>query len=314
MPRRREPRPDRPRRSRPCSTSIAHRGPTSGSGTASTSASERRSLDSKVASPSPRCSAASPISVSPSRRDTAVDPRRRPRPPRPRRAPDRRSPVVRSPTPHQHRRHQPSRKDRMTMTSNPVDNGVNTAALLGAREALSDAPEAAEFTWRATSSWVDGTYSRIHRRGLLRPRPGAPPQRRPSRSTPITRRSSRRRIAAPPPSRSCSSALASCLTAGVAAVAQIRGIQLRSVTATVEGNDERPRHPRCRSRHPQRLRRRHGTLRRSTPTPRRDELEALVAQSQKRSAVFDIMTNPTSVTVRRRRLSARPTGRCTPRP
>ena len=28
------------------------------------------------------------------------------------------------------------------------------------------------------------------------------------------------------------------------------------------------------------------------------EIEALVAQSQKRSAVFDIMTNPTNVTVR----------------
>jgi hypothetical protein len=28
-----------------------------------------------------------------------------------------------------------------------------------------------------------------------------------------------------------------------------------------------------------------------------DELEALVAQSQKRSAVFDVVTNPTSVTV-----------------
>ena len=28
-----------------------------------------------------------------------------------------------------------------------------------------------------------------------------------------------------------------------------------------------------------------------------DEIEALVAQSQKRSAVFDILTNPTNVTV-----------------
>jgi uncharacterized OsmC-like protein len=29
----------------------------------------------------------------------------------------------------------------------------------------------------------------------------------------------------------------------------------------------------------------------------RDDIEALVAQSQKRSAVFDIITNPTNVTV-----------------
>ena len=48
----------------------------------------------------------------------------------------------------------------MTMTSNPVDNGVNTAALLDARNALSQAPEAAEFTWRSTTTWMNGTYSR----------------------------------------------------------------------------------------------------------------------------------------------------------
>ena len=46
------------------------------------------------------------------------------------------------------------------------------------------------------------------------------------------------------------------------------------------------------------------TLRRSTPTPRREDIEAIVAQSQKRSAVFDIVTNPTNVT-RRGRLSSR---------
>ena len=48
----------------------------------------------------------------------------------------------------------------MTMTNTPIDNGVNTEALLGAREALTAAPEAAEFTWRATCSWVHGTHSR----------------------------------------------------------------------------------------------------------------------------------------------------------
>ena len=40
----------------------------------------------------------------------------------------------------------------MTITSNPVDNGVNSAALLDARTALSQAPEAAEFTWRSTTT------------------------------------------------------------------------------------------------------------------------------------------------------------------
>ena len=47
----------------------------------------------------------------------------------------------------------------MTTTSAAVDNGVNVGALLEAREALSGAPEAAKFEWRATCKWVNGTHS-----------------------------------------------------------------------------------------------------------------------------------------------------------
>ena len=48
----------------------------------------------------------------------------------------------------------------MTITDSPVNNGVNVEALLGAREALSAAPEAADFTWRASCTWRNGTHSR----------------------------------------------------------------------------------------------------------------------------------------------------------
>ena len=41
-----------------------------------------------------------------------------------------------------------------------VDNGVNVEHLLGARTALTEAPEAAKFKWRATCDWVRGTHSR----------------------------------------------------------------------------------------------------------------------------------------------------------
>ena len=41
----------------------------------------------------------------------------------------------------------------MTQVTAAVNNGVNVAALLGARDALSQAPEAAKFVWRAYSSW-----------------------------------------------------------------------------------------------------------------------------------------------------------------
>ena len=90
--------------------------------------------------------------------------------------------------------------------------------------------------------------------------------------------------------------LTSCLTAGVASVAQNRGIQLRSVKATIEGNHD--------------IR---GILGADSDvrngfndikvnfsidadaTP--EEIAGPVAQSQKRSAVFDALTNPTDVTV-----------------
>ena len=45
----------------------------------------------------------------------------------------------------------------MSTTEPVADNGVNVEHLLGARTALTDAPEAAEFTWRATTEWVRGT-------------------------------------------------------------------------------------------------------------------------------------------------------------
>src|SRR5688572_6764639 len=45
----------------------------------------------------------------------------------------------------------------MTMTT--ANNGVNVQALLDAREVLKGAPEAAQFTWRASCKWQTGTHS-----------------------------------------------------------------------------------------------------------------------------------------------------------
>ncbi len=90
--------------------------------------------------------------------------------------------------------------------------------------------------------------------------------------------------------------LASCLTAGIASVAQHREIQLHSVTATVEGGmdiqgilgvdaDVRNGFDGIKVTYSIE----------ADATP--DEIKAIVAQSQKRSAVFDVVTNPTNVTV-----------------
>ncbi len=183
----------------------------------------------------------------------------------------------------------------MTMTDTPVDNGVNTEALLGAREALSEAPEAAAFTWRATCSWVHGTHSTStiegfsglgtdHQHKKTFTFEADHPECFASQDLGAT------------PVEIVLAGLASCLTAGVAAVAQHRGIQLRSVTATLEGDMNvlgiLGADPDVRNGFSA-IRVRFDIDANASP----DDIEALVAQSQKRSAVFDIVTNPTAVTV-----------------
>ncbi len=91
-------------------------------------------------------------------------------------------------------------------------------------------------------------------------------------------------------------ALASCLTGGIAAVAQHRGIQLNAVEANVEGDVDVQgilgMDPEIRNGFSA-IRVRFEIDADATA----DEIAALVAQSQKRSAVFDILTNPTNVAV-----------------
>ncbi len=181
------------------------------------------------------------------------------------------------------------------MAESKVQNGVNVDALLAAREALSEAPEAAKFNWRASCKWVNGTHSHStvdgyhglgeeHQHKTTFSFDADHPAVFASEDNGAT------------PVEFVLVGLASCLTAGVAAVAQNREIQLRSVQANLEGAMDIQ-----------------GILG-GDPDVRngfsdvkvtfdidadasKDDIEALVAQSQKRSAVFDIITNPTNVNV-----------------
>ena len=176
-----------------------------------------------------------------------------------------------------------------------VDNGVNTEALLGAREALTEAPQAAQFTWRASCDWVKGTHSRSQVHGFH----GLGEEQQ-HRTTFAFDTDHPEVFAAEDmgatPVEYVLVGLAGCLTAGVASVAQNRNIQLRKVTAILEGQMDL-----------QGILGIDSDIRNGfddvTVTfdidadATQEEIEALVAQSQKRSAVFDIMTNPTNVTV-----------------
>jgi uncharacterized OsmC-like protein len=82
----------------------------------------------------------------------------------------------------------------------------------------------------------------------------------------------------------------------VAAVAQYRNIQLNSVKATIEGDMDIQGILGIDSD----VRNGFGGIRITydiDANASRADIEALVAQSQKRSAVYDIVTNPTNVTV-----------------
>ncbi len=183
----------------------------------------------------------------------------------------------------------------MLQNGTQVNNGVNVAALLDARQALTNAPEAARFKWRATTRWVNGTHSRSTVSSFF----GLGAEQ--SRKVEFKYDADHPEVFASEdhgatPVEFVLVGLASCLTAGVAAVAQHRKIQLRKVTATVEAGMNLQ-----------------GILGIDADVRNgfdgikvtfdidadasKEEIAALVAQSQKRSAVFDIVTNPTDVAV-----------------
>ena len=183
----------------------------------------------------------------------------------------------------------------MSATDTPVNNGVNVEALLGAREALGQAPEAAAFTWRASCEWLNGTHSNTSIDGFF----GLGGEQ--NHRTQYAYDVDHPEIFAsedngPTPVEYILVGLAGCLTAGIAAVAQNRNIQLHSVKSTIEGDmdvrgilgmdsDIRNGFSNIKVKY------------QIDADASEDDIKALVAQSQKRSAVYDIITNPTDIEV-----------------
>ena len=183
----------------------------------------------------------------------------------------------------------------MAEASSSVNNGVNVAALIAAREALTEAPAAAQFKFRAACEWKNGTHSHSTVEGFY----GLGQEQH--RKKTFTFDADHPEIFASEdkgatPGEYVLVGLASCLTAGIAAVAQYRNIQLRSVTATIEGDidvqgilgiDDDFRNGFSGIKVTYKI----------DADAKREDIEALVAQAQKRSAVYDMLTNPTNVTV-----------------
>ena len=180
-----------------------------------------------------------------------------------------------------------------------IDNGVNVEALLGARAALTDAPVAAQFKWRATSEWVNGTHTKSYVENFF----GLGEEQNHRQAYEYDTDHPEIFASADngsTPVEFVLVGLAGCLTAGVAAVAQNRGIQLRSVRASLEagmdiqgilGIDSDVRNGFDGIK----------VVFEIDADASQEDIEALVAQSQKRSAVFDIVSNPTDVHVEARK-------------
>ncbi len=174
-------------------------------------------------------------------------------------------------------------------------HGVKTPELLATIDAVGVQPELARFTWRANSAWVHGTHMRSTINGYY----GAGAEQ--DRGRTFTADADHTAVLCgddngPTPVEWILHGLAACLTAGIANIAAARGVELEEVTAVVEGDmdlrgilglSDEVRNGfegiRVRFR-----------IKGDAPA---EKLAQIVEQSRARSAVFDVLTNRTPVTV-----------------
>jgi uncharacterized OsmC-like protein len=187
----------------------------------------------------------------------------------------------------------------ITMTQaacRPALNGVDVPTLFATLDAVKSAPEIADFQFRARNTWVSGTHNRTVIQGFY----GAG-QEDTSRTEPFTYDADHPAVLvggghAPTPVEFLLHAIAACLTSGLANIAAARGVTLHRVESTVEGDidllgilglsDE--------------VRNGYQQIRVSfviDGDARPEELAALVEQSRRRSAVWDVVTNGTDVVI-----------------
>jgi uncharacterized OsmC-like protein len=181
----------------------------------------------------------------------------------------------------------------MNTVTTSVRNGVPTDKLFATREKLTAQPELAKFRFTARNQWVEGTASRstIHEwygagADHLHVEEFSFAADHPTLGNGH----------GPTPQEYVLHALAACVVAGIATTAAARRIELRSVTATVRGDID----VRGVLGIDSDVRNGYGQITMDVDvdadaTP--EQAEALVAASRDHSAVFDIVTNPTPVTI-----------------
>lgn len=177
-----------------------------------------------------------------------------------------------------------------------MTNGVDIEALFGALDAVKAQPEAAKFRFRATNEWQSGTHSKSTIHGFF----GLGAEQTHRRAHTYDADHPEQLVGtdvAPSPVEFLLHALAACITAGIGNVAAARGIELTRVESTVEGDidlvgllgiDESVRNGY------------QGIEMNVTIEGDADAdiLRRVVERSVARSAVYDMLTNGTAVSVK----------------
>lgn len=174
-------------------------------------------------------------------------------------------------------------------------NGVDVPTLFATLDVVDAQREAAAFQFRASNRWVSGTHSQSTSRGFF----GAGQEHEHEHTHVFDADHPAVLVGrdnGPTPVEYLLYAIASCITAGLANIAAARGVTLTRVESTVEGDidlqgilglsDEvRNGYQQIRLRF---------TVEGDADA---DTLRALVEQSRKRSAVYDVLTNGVPVSI-----------------
>ena len=185
----------------------------------------------------------------------------------------------------------------MTSTqTRPALNGVDVPTLFATLDAVKAQPEIAQFQFRARNEWISGTHNRSTIQGFY----GAG-QEDTSRTLPFTFDADHPAVLvgnnnAPTAVEFLLHAIAACLTSGLANIAAVRGVQLHRVSSTVEGDIDLLGILGISGE----VRNGYRQIRVSfeiegDASP--EVLAALVEQSRRRSAVYDVLVNGTDVVI-----------------
>jgi uncharacterized OsmC-like protein len=183
-----------------------------------------------------------------------------------------------------------------TTVQRPPRNGVDVPTLFTTLDAVKGAPQIAQFQFRATNEWISGTHNRSTIQGFY----GAG-QEDTSRPVPFTYDADHPVILVgsnqgPTPVEFLLHAIAACLTSGLANIAAARGITLYRISSTVEGDIDLLGILGLSDvvRNGYRQIRVHFDVE-GDASP--EQLSALVEQSRRRSAVYDVLVNGTDVQI-----------------